>query len=282
MILLALLLLKSKSGQKRYILVATEYVTKWAEAAAVRKDDAKTVAKFLYENIITRFGCPKELVSDRGTHFINHTIQAMTEKYEIKHRKTTPYHPQANGQTEKTNGILCKILTKTISGKGTDWDDKLFAALWAYRTAYKVTTSATPFQLVYGIEAILPIELEVKSLRIAIEERLGNTESLQHRLMELEKLDETRMQALLNMEAIQRRRKSYYDSKLRRKEFKKNDWVLLYDSRFMNFPGKFQFRWHGPYRVVEVYGNGSVELEDFQGEKLRTRINGHRLKVYHH
>jgi hypothetical protein len=113
--------------------------------------------------------------------------------------------------------------------------------LWAYRTAYKVTTNATPFQLVYGVEAILPIELEVKSLRIAIEERLGNTESLQHHLMELEKLDETRMQALLNMEAIQRRRKSYYDSKLRRKEFKKNDWVLLYDSRFMNFQANLSF-----------------------------------------
>ena len=110
----------SRHGQNRYILVATEYVTKWAEAAAVKNDNAVTVAKFLYENIITRFGCPKELVSDRGTHFINNTIEALTDKYEIKHRKTTPYHPRANGQTEKTNGILYKIITKTIMGTGTD------------------------------------------------------------------------------------------------------------------------------------------------------------------
>ena len=90
------------------------------------------------------------MVSDRGNHFINNTIAALTIKYEIKHRKTTPYHPHANGQTEKTDGIFCKILTKTIFGAGIDWDIELFAALWAYRIAYKVTTNAMPFQLVYG------------------------------------------------------------------------------------------------------------------------------------
>ena len=271
----------SRNGQKRYILVATEYVTKWAEASAVRSDNASTVAKFLYENIITRFGCPKELVSDRGTHFINSTIQALTDKYEIKHRKTTPYHPRANGQTEKTNGILCKILTKTIMGTGTDWDIKLFAALWAYRTAYKVTTQSTPFQLVYGTEAIIPIELEIPSLRIAIRDRLGDTESLQQRLTELEKLDETRANAFLVMEAIQKRRKSYYDSKLKKKTFTVNDYVLLYDSRYLDFPGKFQLRWHGPYKVTEVFQNGSIQLEDYEGKQLATRINGNRLKLYY-
>lgn len=261
-------------------MVATDYVTKWAEAVATRTHSAATVANFLYENIITRFGCPKELVSDRGTHFINNTIAALTNKYEIKHRKTSPYHPRANGQTKKTNGILCKILTKTILGAGTDWDTKLFAALWAYRTAYKITTNSTPFQLVYGQEAILLIELEVPSLRIAVDERLGDIASLQFRLSELEKLDENRAHALMVMEAIQKRRKSYYDSKLQLKTIKPNDLVLLYDSRFQNFPGKFQVRWHGPYKVIDCYPNGSVQLEDFSGIKLPTRINGYRLKLY--
>ena len=72
-------------GCKCYILVATDYATKWAEAAATRTDDAKTMAKFLYKNIISRFGCPKELVSDRGTHFLNSTIEALIDKYLIKH-----------------------------------------------------------------------------------------------------------------------------------------------------------------------------------------------------
>ena len=270
----------SRSGQKRYILVATEYVTKWAEAIATKTDDAKTVAKFLYEHIITRFGCPKELVSDRGTHFVNDTIQQLTNKYFIKHRTSSPYHPRANGQTEKTNGILCKIITKTVQGSNIDWDSRIYDALWAYRTAFKVTTKCTPFQLVYGQEAILPIELEVPSLRIALEERLGDEASLRERYDMLEKLDETRAQAHLNMIAIQKHRKTYYDSKLAPKNIQPNDLVLLYDSRFQKFPGKFKMRWFGPYRVLKAYPNGSVELQDFAGTIHSTRYNGYRLKPY--
>ena len=270
----------SRYGQKRYILVATEYVTKWAKALATKTDDAKTVAKFIYENIITRFGCPKELVSDRGTHFLYDIIEQLTNKFLIKHRKTTPYHPRANGQMEKTNGILCKIITKTVQGSNTDWDARLHDALWAYRCAFKVTTKFTPFQLVYGLEAILPIELEVQSLRIALDERMGDDDSLKHRLIMLEKLDETRAQAYLNMEAIQKHRKSYYDSKLVPKKLEPNDLVLLYDSRFQKFPGKFKMRWFGPYRILRSFPNGSVELQDFAGKIHLTRYNGYRLKPY--
>ena len=133
----------SRHGRYRYILVATDYVTKWAEAEATKTNDKVVVAKFLRENIMSRFGCPKELVSDRGTHFVNDVIEELTTKFKIKHRLTTPYHPRANGQTEKTNGILCKIITKIVQGSMTDWDSKLIDALWAYRTAYKVTTKFT-------------------------------------------------------------------------------------------------------------------------------------------
>ena len=150
-------------------------------------------------------------------------------------------------------------------GNGSDWDTKLFAALWAYWTAYKVTTNSTPFQLVYGQEAILPIELEVASLCIALDERLGDHDSLQSRYSQLEKLDEIRGLAVLNVEAIQRRRKSYYDNKLTHKSFMPHDMVLLYDSRFEKFPGKLHMRWHGPYRVIEGFSNGSVQLEDYEG-----------------
>ena len=160
-------------------MVATEYVTKWAKAMATKAYDAKTVAKFIYENIITRFGCPKELVSDHGTYFSN-IIEQLTNRFLIKHQKTTPYHPRASGQTEKTNGILCKISTKMVQGSNTVWDARLYDALWAYRCAFKVTTKFTPFQLVYRLEAILPIELEVQSLRIALDERMSDDDSLKH------------------------------------------------------------------------------------------------------
>ncbi|OAE33727.1 hypothetical protein AXG93_3363s1010 [Marchantia polymorpha subsp. ruderalis] len=106
----------TRHTRRRYILVATDYATKMVEAEATRKDDAATVSKFLFELIITRYGCPLELVSDRGTHFLNAVIEDLTSHFQIKHRKTTPYNPKANGLTEKSNGLLCKILLKvTVS-----------------------------------------------------------------------------------------------------------------------------------------------------------------------
>ena len=91
----------TRHGRKRYILVAIDYTTKKAEAMACKNNNVKIVTLFFYENIISRFGCPKELISDRNTHFLNETIIELTNKFLIEHRKTFPYHPRANGQIEK-------------------------------------------------------------------------------------------------------------------------------------------------------------------------------------
>ena len=101
--------LATRYGRKCYILVATDYATKWVEAMACKNNDAKTVACFLYENIISRLGCPKELISDRGTHFLNETIAELTNKFLIKHRITSPYHTRANGQQRKPMVFFVKF-----------------------------------------------------------------------------------------------------------------------------------------------------------------------------
>jgi hypothetical protein len=93
-------------------------------------------------------------------------------------------------------------------------------------------------------------------------------------------LDETRAQVYLNMIAIQKQQKTYYDGKLESKTLNINDLVLLYDSQFQKFPGKFKMRWFGPYRVLKSYPNGSIELQDFAGTVHSTRYNGYRLKKY--
>lgn len=263
-----------------YIIVATEYLTKWVEAKAVRSNDAKNAAVFLFENVITRFGVPKILVSDRGTHFLNEVIEAMTERFQIDHRKTTPYHPQTNGQTERVNQTLGTILRKTVRDSKRDWDVKLPAALWAYRTTYKVTTRATPFSLVHGIEAVLPIEFEVPSLRIAIDARLTESQSLKARLVELEALDEGRRRAAQHIEAIQRRRKVLFDKRHKVRVLQPGMLVLLQDARKVDFPSKFDAVWLGPYLVTEVFLNNSVQLETLNGQRFPTRTAGSRCKEY--
>lgn len=109
----------TRGSHNQYILVAVDYVTKWAEARALREYNAKNVAIFLHENIIVRFGCHIELVLDRGTHFLNETIQSLNSTYYIKHWKSTPDHP-CNGQVEWINKIICDVLTKTCNLHRTD------------------------------------------------------------------------------------------------------------------------------------------------------------------
>ncbi|MCO5579602.1 hypothetical protein L7F22_033459 [Adiantum nelumboides] len=99
----------------QYIIVATNYLTKWIEAKAIAKNDAKTTSQFLYENIFTRYELPIEIVSDRGTHFINEVIEFLLDEFMLIHQKSARYHPQDNGQAESTNKILEPILTKIVN-----------------------------------------------------------------------------------------------------------------------------------------------------------------------
>ena len=192
--------------QAQYIIAATDYVTKWVEAKATQKNDAYTTTKFLFEYIFTRYGLPIEIVSDRGTHFLNEVIENLLEKFMVIHKKSSPYHPQANGQAESTNKILKAVLTKIVSGTKTNWELKLHSALWAYRVAHKTAIGTTPFNMVYGLDAILPLEFLVPTLRVAKElEWTGH--KLSDRLEELEKLDETRLAVVDRMYALKKRQK---------------------------------------------------------------------------
>ena len=219
------------SKRNQYIIIAVEYLTKWAEAKAIKAADAKQTAIFLYENIISRFGCPQILVSDKGTHFLNEAIEEMTKLFQINHRKTTPYHPQTNGLAERVNQTLVRILRKTVTDSKRDWDNKLTAALWAYRTTYKVTTRMTPFALMYGLEAVLPIEFEIRPLRLAISERLDTSDFLKARLTGLEALNESRQLASQHVEVTQRRRKVAFDKSNKERTLKPGMWVMVQDAR---------------------------------------------------
>eukprot|EP00253_Pinus_taeda_P015001 PITA_15001 len=130
------------SKQKNYILVCTNYVTKvyLVEAKALFFANENTIVSFLYEVIFARFGVPRETVTDQGAQFTSRMMEKLMEEYKIKHRKSTPYHPQANVQVESTNKVIEGIITKTVHLHRRDWAERLPEALWAYKTTWRNTT----------------------------------------------------------------------------------------------------------------------------------------------
>ena len=127
------------------------------------------MVEFIYEEIFTQFGVPREIVTDQGSQFTSKLMKELTTKYSICHCKSSPYDPHDNGQVESTNNVLEAILTKTIHLHHKDWVDRLPEALWAYRITWRNTTGHTPYELVYGKQVLLPIEFQVNTFCMTVQ-----------------------------------------------------------------------------------------------------------------
>ncbi|KAK2999291.1 hypothetical protein RJ639_023820 [Escallonia herrerae] len=211
------------SGQRRFVIVAIDYFTKWTEAESLATITSAKCEDFFWKNVVCRFGVPRALVVDNGKKFNNNNFRTFCTNLSINLRLTSVAHPQSNGQTENMNrSILQGLKNKLDEAKGA-WVDELPKVLWAYRTTPHSVTGETPFLLCYGIEAMLPVEIGVLMIRALQFHEVNNESGLQ---ANLDLLDETRTQAHERSVVIKQRVARYYNQRVWSKQFQEGDLVL--------------------------------------------------------
>jgi hypothetical protein len=259
---------QTQKGNK-YIIVAMDYFTKWPEAKAVKEATAKEVSEFIMDEIICRHGCPKKILSDRGSHFNNEMIRELTEKCGIKHNFSTPYHPQSNGLVERFNKTLCEALAKV--GEKGEWDVKIPQVLFAYRTKKQESAKIKPFYLVYGREERLLMD---KGKEVSMMERIKDL---------IEELPRIRNKTKKEIEKAQNKQKEYHNRKIKIKEkYEIGDKVLYYKAaKEKQWSGKLEEKWKGPYLIHEIHLNGSYKIKELDGKILKVPVNGELLKKYY-
>ena len=179
----------SSYGHK-YILLAVGYVSKWVESIPTITCDAKVILRFIKRNIFSRFGTPRAVISDEGSHFCNKLFASLLAKYGVKHRVSLAYHPQSNGQAEVSNREIQKILKKTINGTRKDWANKIDDSFWAYQTAFKTPLGMSPYRIVYGKACHLLVELEHKAYWETRMLNMNLEMAEKKRMLQLNELDE--------------------------------------------------------------------------------------------
>ncbi|GJR56811.1 reverse transcriptase domain-containing protein [Tanacetum coccineum] len=215
---------------------------------ALPTNDARVVCKFL-KTLFSRFGAPRAIISDRGTHFCNDQFTKVMLKYGVTHRLSTAYHPQTSGQVEVSNRSLKRILERTVGENRASWSEQTGDALWAFRTAYKTSIGCTPYKLVYGKACHLPIELEHKAYWALKHTNLMCRPAGDHRKVQLNELNELRDQAYENSLIYKEKTKRIHDAKIKNRVFNVGDRVLLFNSRLKIFSGKLKSHWSGPFTV---------------------------------
>ncbi|GJT08279.1 reverse transcriptase domain-containing protein [Tanacetum coccineum] len=264
------------AGGLKFLIVAIDYFTKWIEAKAVATITGNQVKRFVWDNIVCRFGLPGEIVSDNGKQFCDNPFKDWCTRLSITQRFASVKHPQTNGLVERANRSLGEGIKARLDRHKGRWVEELSHVLWAHRTTIKVSTGDTPFSLVYGTEAVIPAEIGMPTIRTAEVNIATNDDE---RRIDLDILEERREQAAIREEKAKSQMKGYYDARVRRVSFRPGDFVYrANDASHAEDTGKLGPKWEGPYEVTEALGKGAYKLRDMEGRELPRTWNICNLK----
>ncbi|GJV12438.1 reverse transcriptase domain-containing protein [Tanacetum coccineum] len=263
-------------GKVKFLIVAIDYFTKWIEAKAVATITGNQVKKFVWDNIVCRFGLPGEIISDNGKQFRDNPFKDWCEKLCIRQCFASVKHPQANGLVERANRSLGEGIKARLDEKSKDWIEELPHVLWAHRTMIKSSNGETPFSLTYGTEAVIPAEIGMPTLRTAEMDQAKNNEALG---INLDLIEERREQAAIQEAKSKKKMEKYYNSRVRGTSFKPGEMVYRSnEASHAKDGGKLGPKWEGPYEVKESLGKGAYKLKDRKGNDMPRTWNICNLK----
>ncbi|XP_057543932.1 uncharacterized protein LOC130823331 [Amaranthus tricolor] len=267
-------------GQRKFIIVAIDYFTKYVEAEALSSITDKQVCQFIWRNIITRYGIPRVIITDNGRQFVSKNTIEYCDKFNIQIRFSSVSRPQTNGQVESANKEILNGIKKKIEGVKGNWDEELPGILWASRTTIKDATGHTPFSLVYGSEAVLPVEIGIPSTRVTY---YSHDENEEGKRANLDLLPETRGNAMLRSIAQKQKIIRSFNRHVKTRRIQMGDLVLrkIEATGKIVEKGKLGAKWDGPFKVTRIIKPGTFELEDMKGKKLPRPWNGDHLKKFY-
>jgi hypothetical protein len=270
----------------RYIVQAVCSLSGWPEAQALVHENAQTLAGFIFNQIICRYGAIREIVTDNGAPF-KKALAYLAEKYDIKHIRISPYNSQAQGIVERAHFSLRESLVKACKDRIQDWPLKLNYALWAQRITTRRGIGHSPYYMVYGTEPIFPFDIEEATyLAPNLKHMVSTTTLIAERTKQLEK----RTDELERIkEAVWRKRQELAGDFIKRNEniikdydFKPGRLVLVRNSKEDGpLRDKVKPRYLGPYIVVQRHSGGTYTLAEMDGTISKLHFAAKRVIPYH-
>ena len=264
---------ETDNGNK-YILVVSDYFTKWVEAYPMPNQTAQTTADIFVREFVTRLGCPRQLHSDQGRNFESTLCQEMCKILDIRKTRTTPYHSRGDGLVERFNRTLQAMLKSVVNDRRDDWDERLPYVMMAYRSSTQESISCSPFLMLYGREITLPVDLVVGTPRPLSSQYECETEYVEWLRSTIQDCHNFARQRL---KAAAKRQKGYYDAHSKPYQYRTGDLVWRW------YPpkgkGKLSKGWTGPYKIQSMPTEVNCEMQ-LTPESEMIRVHVDALKPY--
>ena len=208
-------------GNKRYLFVYIDYFTKWVETKPLANIRDVDIKRFIWKNIVTRFGVPYMLISDNGLQFDSKAFRKYCSDLGIKNKYSTLAYPQGNGKAKAVNKVIVNGLKKILDNAKGRWVEKLPHVLWTYRTTPRKSTEETPFSMTYGAEAVIPLENGFPTMKTSTFTSDGNDELLKKNL---DLVEERRENAMVQLAYYQHKLKQSYDMNVKLRPLAPETW----------------------------------------------------------